>query len=141
MTTPQNTKPARLYRSRDDRVIAGIGGGLGRYLGIDPVLVRLVIVVLAIAGGGGIIAYIIAWIVIPEEPWDADRDPGDPDAAIATRRSPAAGGGARMLVGFALVVVGIGLLAEWAFPSFDDIFWPLAVIAAGAGLVYYGVRR
>jgi phage shock protein C len=138
MSTEHTTKPARLYRSRDDRVIAGVAGGLASYLGVDPVLVRLVIVVLAVAGGSGVLAYVIAWIVIPEEPWDG---PAEEPAERVPRTRPAAGGTTRIVVGLALVVVGIGLLAEWAFPAFDDVFWPLAVIAAGAGLVYYGANR
>jgi phage shock protein PspC (stress-responsive transcriptional regulator) len=58
----------RLYRSRTDRMLAGVCGGIGQYLNIDPTLVRLAFVILAIWGGGGILAYLIAWIIIPEEP-------------------------------------------------------------------------
>lgn len=58
----------RLYRSRTDRMLAGVCGGIGQYLNIDPTLVRLAFVILAIWGGGGLLAYLIAWIVIPEEP-------------------------------------------------------------------------
>lgn len=137
MTTSQNTKPARLYRSREDRVIAGIAGGLAKYLGIDPVLVRLGFVVLVIAGGSGILAYLVAWIVIPEEP---PRSNGDWEESQTTRPVPASGK-TRTVLGIALVVIGIGLLAEWAMPSLNDIFWPLAVVAAGAGLIFYGVKR
>jgi phage shock protein PspC (stress-responsive transcriptional regulator) len=58
----------RLYRSRADKKIAGVCGGLARYMGIDPVIPRLVWVVLALAWGAGILAYLICWIVIPMEP-------------------------------------------------------------------------
>ncbi|NOZ71731.1 MAG: PspC domain-containing protein [Chloroflexi bacterium] len=60
----------RLYRSRKDQMIAGVCGGIGEYLNIDPTLVRLAFLLLAIWGGGGVLAYLIAWIVIPEEPVD-----------------------------------------------------------------------
>lgn len=60
--------PARLYRSRDERMIAGVCGGIAQHFGIDPVLVRLVVVALTITGGAGLLAYVIAWIVIPEAP-------------------------------------------------------------------------
>lgn len=60
----------RLYRSRKDRMIAGVCGGIGEYLNIDPTLVRLAFLLLAIWGGGGVLAYLIAWIVIPEESVD-----------------------------------------------------------------------
>lgn len=58
----------RLYRSRTNRMIAGVAGGLGEYFGIDPTLVRLLFVVFAVFVGGGLLAYIIMWILIPEEP-------------------------------------------------------------------------
>ncbi len=60
--------PKRLYRSRSDRMIAGVCAGLGKYFGIDPTLVRLAFVILALAGMSGGLAYIIMWIVVPEEP-------------------------------------------------------------------------
>ena len=56
----------KLYRSSSDRVIAGICGGIGEYFNVDPVLVRLIWIVFAFAAGGGVIAYLIAWIIIPE---------------------------------------------------------------------------
>ncbi len=61
----------RLYRSRTDRMLAGVCGGIGQYLNIDPTLIRLAFLFLAIWGGGGVLAYLIAWIVIPEEPLPA----------------------------------------------------------------------
>ena len=57
----------RLLRRSTDRVIGGVCSGLGRYLGVDPVLLRIAFVLLALAGGGGIVLYIVAWILIPEE--------------------------------------------------------------------------
>ncbi|HZK08727.1 MAG TPA: PspC domain-containing protein [Bacteroidales bacterium] len=68
----QTTK--RLYRSRTDSVIAGVSGGLAKYLSIDPIIVRLMFVVLAIFGGGGVLIYIIAWIAVPLEPYDVYYD-------------------------------------------------------------------
>ncbi len=60
----------KLYRSTKDRVLAGVCGGLGEYLNIDPVLLRVVWAVFFFAGGMGLLAYIIAWIIMPEEPVD-----------------------------------------------------------------------
>jgi phage shock protein C len=139
MTTPTNTKPARLYRSRDDRMIAGIAGGLGKYLGIDPVLVRLAIVVLIMAGGAGILAYIIGWFIIPEEPYPGAAAESDPDRKPVDR--PIASMGPRIVVGIVLIAIGASLLLKWAIPSFAHVFWPIIVIAAGAGLLLSGARR
>lgn len=65
-------EPKRLFRSRTDRVLGGVCGGIGKYFSIDPVLVRVGWAVLFFFGGAGLIAYIISWIIIPEEP---DRQP------------------------------------------------------------------
>lgn len=58
----------KLYRSRQDRVIAGVCGGIANYFDIDPVLIRLIWIVLTMLGGCGLIGYIVAWIIIPKEP-------------------------------------------------------------------------
>jgi phage shock protein PspC (stress-responsive transcriptional regulator) len=62
------TGPRRLYRSRSDRVIAGVCGGLGRYLDADPVVIRVVWAVLVVVAGVGILAYLLAWLIVPNEP-------------------------------------------------------------------------
>lgn len=58
----------RLYRSREDRQIAGVCGGVADYLGVDPTLVRLVCAIFAIAGGPGVLLYMIMAVIVPEEP-------------------------------------------------------------------------
>lgn len=58
----------RLYRSRKDRVIAGVCGGIAHYFNIDPTIVRLVAVLGLILAGGTFWSYIIMMLVIPEEP-------------------------------------------------------------------------
>jgi phage shock protein C len=59
----------KLYRSRTDRMISGVCGGLGKYLGIDPTLIRLVFVLLLLFGiGSGLILYVILMFIVPEEP-------------------------------------------------------------------------
>jgi phage shock protein C len=60
----------RLYRSRTEKVIGGVCGGLGNYLNVDPVLLRVIWAVLFFAAGAGLLAYILAWILIPEEPYE-----------------------------------------------------------------------
>lgn len=57
----------QLRRSKSNRMIAGVCGGLGEYLEVDPVLVRLLLVVATLMGGSGIILYLVAWVLIPEE--------------------------------------------------------------------------
>ncbi len=61
-------EPKRLLRSRKDRIISGVCGGIGNYFNVDPVLVRVIWAVLFFAAGAGLLAYILAWIIVPEEP-------------------------------------------------------------------------
>ncbi len=79
----------KLYRSRKERMIAGVCGGIGDYFGIDPTLVRLLFVVAGLFGGPvGIVAYIVFMIVVPEEPLEQtaapivsppEQETGEPD--------------------------------------------------------------
>lgn len=64
MTTQQK----ELYRSTADRKIAGVCGGIAEYFGMDPTFVRAIFIALAIAGGVGIVAYAVMWIMVPERP-------------------------------------------------------------------------
>lgn len=66
--TPSPTTPKRLTRSRDDRWIAGVCGGVAQYTGMDANLVRLLVVLGTVLGFGSlIVVYIIAWILVPED--------------------------------------------------------------------------
>ena len=121
-------EPRRIYRSRTDRVVAGVGGGFGEYLGVDPVLMRIAIVALAFAGVG-VVGYIIAWIVIPEAPVDHVATPPASD-----RNS------AKFVVGLLLVGAGILFMVDWFFPI-RRALWALALIAVGITVVVYGARR
>ncbi len=59
----------KLYRSKKNRIIAGVCGGIGEYFNVDPTLIRLLWLLISVmSAGSGIIAYVIAWIIIPEEP-------------------------------------------------------------------------
>lgn len=63
------TPGRRLYRARNDRWLGGVLGGLGAYLGIDPLLLRIIVIVLAVLGSGWLVlAYIVMWVIVPEEP-------------------------------------------------------------------------
>jgi len=58
----------KVYRSRDERQVAGVCGGLAQYFGLDPTIVRLIFVFMALAGGPGLLVYLILAIVVPEAP-------------------------------------------------------------------------
>lgn len=72
MTRPNSKLPPRenftyqrLYRSRTNRVIAGVAGGLGEYFDIDPTLIRVIFILITIFGGSGIIIYLALWLIVP----------------------------------------------------------------------------
>lgn len=118
-------EPRVLRRSHDDRVIGGVCAGLGRYLGVDPVLLRIAFVVLAIAGGGGVILYILGWILIPEE------KPGEALGSAA----PSSAESLRLVAGGALIAVGVLLLLNLSIPRIGKYLWPLALIAIGIAVI------
>ena len=58
----------RLYRSSNEKMIAGVCGGLGDYMGLDPTVVRLIFILLFIMGGQGLLIYLILWLIMPVSP-------------------------------------------------------------------------
>ena len=60
-------EPKRLYRSKRDRILGGVTGGLGNYFSLDPVIIRVAAFAMFFAGFIGLLGYIIAWIIVPEE--------------------------------------------------------------------------
>lgn len=57
----------RLYRSQDERVIAGVAGGLAQYFDLDPIIPRILFVLLTLANGAGLITYLILWVILPKK--------------------------------------------------------------------------
>lgn len=122
----------RLYRSRKNRMIAGVAGGLAEYFEVDVILVRLLWVLSVLLGGTGILAYIIAVIVIPDQK-GAPEYPGTGHNEAGYMKE----NGARkqkMHRNAGLLLIGLGsiLLAHellpWAVMRFS---WPLLLIALG----------
>ena len=70
MTETTKTEVRKLYRSKKDKMLGGVCGGMAEYFNIDPVLIRVLWVTFTLisAGLGGILAYIICWLIIPENP-------------------------------------------------------------------------
>ena len=128
---PAGGGPRVVRRSRTERVIAGVCGGVGRYLGVDPVLLRIAFIILALANGLGLIAYVVAWVAIPEE------RPGQPIGPVTEPRRETG----RLVLGGSLVVLGLVLLLDRLAPNLDELFWPVAVVAVGVAVMLVGLRR
>jgi phage shock protein PspC (stress-responsive transcriptional regulator) len=138
----------RLTRSTDNRMIAGICGGLGEYFRVDPVIVRVIFVLLAFADAIGIVAYLILWIIVPLRekaelpPKDAVKE-GIQDIRDQAERfsKEVHSGSARersLWLGIILIVVGVifilsntGNLRLFGYLR----FWPLILIIAGIVLL------
>jgi len=61
--------PKKLYRSRKGKILAGVCGGLAEYFNLDPTIIRLAWVIFSLAYGVGVLVYIIAWLLIPNNPY------------------------------------------------------------------------
>jgi phage shock protein C len=131
-TSPAPERGVRqLRRSRRDRMLGGVCGDIGRYLDVDPVLLRVAAVALALSGGLGVLAYLVAWAVIPEAA------EGEPERPVA----PAGRAAVATVVGAGLVFLGTVLLVRQWYPWFGaDLFWPLIVVAVGLLVVFSGRR-
>lgn len=122
----------KLYRSRKDKVIAGICGGLGEYFDVDPVFVRIIVVLLAFAHGLGLLGYIVAWIIIPKR---AEETEAAVEAGVETKVRYSSWN--RYLPGLILIGIGIVLLLRENLYWFDwDEFWPVMLVLAGLFLVF-----
>jgi len=154
----------KLYRSTTDKMIGGVAGGLAEYFDIDSTLVRVLFIVVVFLGGGGIIAYIILWIVVPQKPYELPKYPfsqaqsggesssggesgsgnsseeSKSDSFSVTNGSIAGSvahtGGKQMWIAIILIVIGGLLLMDNLLPTFAfRHFWPVLLIAIGIGLL------
>lgn len=148
----------RLYRSLRDKQIAGVCGGIAEYFNVDPILVRVVFVILALVGGGGILAYLILWVVVPlnPEPWFQNMEnpgatSGGEPAAVNENKpyspwdpkndSNRPGRGA-LIGGLILITLGVLFLLDRLLPNinFED-FWPVILIVIGLALIGVNFTR
>jgi phage shock protein PspC (stress-responsive transcriptional regulator) len=121
----------RLRRSRDDKVLAGVCGGLGRSLGVDPLLLRVVVAVLVLFGGTGIVLYALGWLLLPTD----DGSPSLGAQALDRHRYRPRGRTTALAVVLA-VAVTIGVVG--AFGRWDG---PILLSLAVVGLLVWLVRR
>jgi len=148
----------RLYRSRSDRVIAGVCSGLGKYLDVDPVIIRLIWAATILLAGAGIFLYIVAWIIIPEEPLkkQAAQSPNEPDSDVYDSEFDQSTGTynseqkikeqlekerrGKLAIGVGIVIVGIVFLFSQIFSlniSWRVIVGILLILAGGAVLLRF----
>lgn len=142
----------KLYRSRSEKVLGGVCGGLAAYAGIDPVIVRLFFVIFTLAGGAGVLIYLILWIVVPEEggnsSWNessySDRVGSMRDDLIEAARKP--NPNTIRYIGGAIIAAGLLLLLQnldipWLWWLDKKLIWPLILVAGGILLLLNAVRK
>jgi phage shock protein PspC (stress-responsive transcriptional regulator) len=109
--------PKRFERSSTDRVVGGVCGGLGRYFAIDPTLVRIAMVALALLGGTGLIVYAAALVLVPSDGEVAPGPTDSRDRAIA------------VAIAIALTIAGFALGLFGSPPGFGGALFPIALLA------------
>ncbi len=151
---------SRLYRSTTSRVFGGVAGGIAEYFKMDPVILRIIFVLAAIFGGGGVIIYLVLWIAVPERPYTSTMfntgnpsgpDPSGseptnepsgfsapyPEAEIAARKYTGS-----MIGGIILIGIGALILATRVIPNlfFSDL-WPFVLVVAGIILIVTSMNQ
>lgn len=135
----------KLLRQEEERVIGGVCAGLAHYFNVDPVLVRLIFVALALIQGVGVIAYLIIWLIVPDE---SNRDLSGEEAFRANLADIQArahqlvgrlgeGQQGTVFIAVLLIVLGAVFLLSQFVPM--HILWPLVLIALGGYLLF--IRR
>ncbi len=154
-------KTNRLYRSTTSRVFGGVAGGIADYFDVDPIIIRMLFLVIALAGGGGVLVYIILWIAIPPRPimppsfnmgGDTTTPPPPPpgsseysaDSSKSYQAEPmppfqfekekSTRGG--LIGGLVLITLGSIFLADKLIPMIDfGDLWPVILVVVGAVLI------
>jgi phage shock protein PspC (stress-responsive transcriptional regulator) len=146
-----SSQPAskRLYRSETDRMIAGVCGGLGEYFNLDANVIRLIFVLVTLAGGSGVFVYIILWLVLPSQSYTGTAGHDNVHASVTEIKAAAhnlgqsLGAGEadapRNTAGIVLLLIGafflLGNFGLFRFISFHDT-WPLLLIGLGLIILY-----
>ena len=144
----------KLYKSRKNKVIDGVCGGIAEYMEVDPVLVRLVTVLLLIFSGGVIfIAYILGMIIMPNQPWEErdEEEPAQPDSVQPHTQSSSFGSAGSLIIGAILILLGAHFLLRnvpffhayygWFWDMGWHFIWPSVLIAVGLLIVLQARRK
>jgi len=146
----------RLARSRTDYMVGGVCGGLGKYLKIDPVFIRLLFLLITLAGGSGVLIYFILWIVMPRED-KLETQQSNLDGPELGRRANLMGeeigqvasqpnSRTIQFIGIGLVVAGLYYILQnlnipWLNWMNSNLIWPVLLIVGGAFLLLRALKR
>lgn len=140
-------EPKKLRRSYNDSIIGGVAGGLGEYFATDPLIFRILFVVLLFTGGGGFFIYLLMWIFIPKAHPAIGGQVNETDFAepVYHAEQESKIGKGSLIGGSILIVIGLFFLLEnfWPWLDFSDL-WPVALVIAGLAIVkmnYAGTKE
>ncbi len=136
----------QLYRSQDNKVIGGVCGGLAEYLDVDPVIVRLICVLLFFMKAIGIIAYIVCMIIIQEAPYgyyqkkESDfSEEHSPEYTYENNNTERNNEKNKLMLGIALIVLGAFIFAKKLFYWFNFVnFGGIILVLAGLYIIVNG---
>ncbi len=140
----------RLYRSRTDKMMGGVAGGLAEYFEVDPVIIRAVFIISTLAWGISLLAYIVLWIIVPVNPvetvvFESEADKSETDKSGAGEKkseeihSPVIHQkkDKKIIFGFILIAVGVFIIMDNFFPFIDlDMFIAIMLIGIGIYLLF-----
>lgn len=134
-------EPKKLRRSYKDTIIGGVSGGLGEYFATDPLIFRILFVVLLFTGGGGFLIYLLMWIFIPKDErkfGERFDDPAKEKEAVPVvdNLEKKKSGKGSIIGGAILIMIGLFFLLDnlWPWLDFADL-WPVALVVAGLAIV------
>lgn len=155
-----------LYRSRNQKILAGVAGGIAEYFDIDPVFIRVLFVVSIFASGVGVLAYIILWIITPQEPFERvykkkeyntvenesemkNSDPfiNESDFDIKneqkyTEENQETRTKLKFFGGILLIFLGLVILLDEIIPSFDFTYiWSILLILVGSYIIFSSPKK
>lgn len=146
-------KNKRLYRSAKSKVFGGVAGGIAEYFDIDPIIVRLLFVIIAFAGGGGAVVYLILWVALPLEPitpFTMNMGSGESAGTSAPGSAADSAQGTSapfdipvkhennkgLIGGIVLISLGFIFLANRFIPNINfHNLWPLVLVVIGGVLI------
>lgn len=134
----------RIYRSRKERMIGGVAGGIAEYFEVDPVIVRFAFIALTLFNGIGLILYIVGMIIIPEQVLNPDMFSANeaPASMAAVPVVESKKGRFSIFLGVTLIIAGILFGLENFVPYFDieDAF-PVLLVLLGIWIIISGKKR
>jgi phage shock protein PspC (stress-responsive transcriptional regulator) len=130
-----------LFRSKSSRVVAGVCGGLGKYFSMDPVIWRVIFILLSLVGMSGVLIYIILWIALPDENDYIIINDNPQSQTIFSGENGMETNGA-LWGGIILILLGVMFLIDKFIPTihFGDI-WPVLLIIGGILLVHNAYKN